>query len=201
MNESKLQQFIYSPLHLLFLAAARSDKERSRDDESITSSLSVRYKSNEDDKLAQESRLTVKVDRSVNLHEDKVRWDPYGMMKIQRYRRCPDLTDYDICSLMTSLTAIAIQRCMKVKQDMQYNQVAIPFIVGVGGTCSLFATTLDSRGIPSIQVVEYPSGRNGMGNHFDGSSYIKQSEVFTAFGVLLNKFKLFFMTNRFTRIN
>ena len=73
----------------------------------------------------------------------------------------------EFCKTM-AISALAVKKCIKAKD---YHRVAIPFLIGRGGMCSLFVTTLDIDGIPCIKVVGYPGGHQALEQTYTTASH------------------------------
>ena len=201
VGDMTLQQDVYPPFARLFMATVGSKNDaRYKADQDVSSSLSIQHKEKKSEPTFQTKKVILKTDGAALMHN--LGWDVLGMMELKNgmcdfnraYRR-----DYDKCTLMTAISAVAMARCIKAKakdlaKDLaeEYDRVAIPFFIASGGTCSLFATTLDQSGNPCIKVVGYPDGYNALDQTYTTSSCQARKEIFIALAVLLNQCKSLF---------
>ncbi len=192
MGEMALQQLIYNPFSVLFMAAAGGcDSALYKADQLISSSLSVLFKDTEaSDSKA--SKVASKPDAAVTLEKGL---DAYGVMEMKSsslIENHPHFVDNCKCVLTTVLTAIALRKSIKKEQ---YRDVALPFIVASGTVCSLYVTTFDEQGIPCIRVVKYPQNDGNARNQDCSKSKTDQwRKLFVALAVLLNQVKRLYET-------
>ncbi len=189
-SEMTLQQLVYTPFSLLFMAAAGGcNKKEYKVDEFVSASLSV-MSTQTDENNFKASKISTKPDAAVTLKEGS---DAYGVMEIKASSsEDNDLSfaDNDKCVITTAVTAIVARKCIEKEF---YGEVAVPFVVASRAYCSLYVTILDKQGFPCIRVVKYP--RNSGHARRRNCSVSKSDEwrsLFVALAVLLNKFKTLF---------
>lgn len=178
MGEMALQQFVYPPFAHLFKVAIGFKQEACyRANQDVCSSLSIQYKVNEGDDVFLPRRIIIQPDGAATMDDEG--WDVLGMMELMygkpSFKRV-NLIDYDRCVLVTAIAALAMRRCIDTKY---YDRIAIPFLIAAGGTCSLFAATLDENGIPKIKKVGYPGDRTASNQRFTTSKCVSQGRKFS----------------------
>lgn len=200
--EMAMQQSTFTPFIELLMAAAGAETVESNDyraGQMISSSLTISCKVKENDPY-EEKKLAFKPGAAVTVLDE---WDAFGMMEIKRGRH-PDETlcwrDFDKCTLMTAITAILVGQSIKDdnhQDENRHDEIAIPFVIVKGYTCSLYVATLDQQGIPRIKWVKYPEApdkRNATTRSDKHDIAISPSrsraELFVALAILLNKHKL-----------
>ncbi len=166
-SELALQQLVYSPLSLLFMAAAGGcNNGQYKADEFISASLSVMSKQTDADNY-KASKISIKPDAAVTLMKGS---DAYGVMEIRACASwCTDLyfADNDKCVITTAVTAIVARKCI---EEEYYKEVAVPFVVAAATMCFLYVTILDEQGNPCIRVVQFPKNSGHAGpSHCDES--------------------------------
>jgi hypothetical protein len=152
--------------------------------------LSIQYKEKESDARCQPRKIIIQPDGATVMDDEG--WDVLGMMELADCKNSipsSNKIDYDKCVLVTAISALAMKRYIQAKD---YSRVAIPFLMAIGGTCSLFATTLNNDGNPCVKVVGYPGGHQALEQKFTTASCHARKEIFISLAVLLHQFKTLF---------
>jgi Protein kinase domain len=193
MGEMAFQQSVYTSFSMLLMAAAGSSySELYRADQTVTSSLSVLCKENEEDSF-ETTKISLKPDAAATLGHT---WDAFAMMEIKKSQRRNNhshLGDNVKCVLMTAVTAIILRRCLAMQSAEQFKDVALPFVIATGTECSLYVTMLTDKGNPCVKFVGYPDDDGNSGIIDCGTPPSEErKKMFLALAGLLNKFNKFF---------
>lgn len=185
LGEMSLQQFIYPVFSFLLLAACFDQDEDYKADQTVTLSLSCKFREAEEISW-KPGDFQAKPDAASTISSG---CNPFAMMELkQKNPALADvLFDKEKCIAFLSSTLISLER-----HGMDTSALYLPFIIGDGLKASLYVVHLDEKGddgevIPKVLAVE-PA-------HFDLAIDRKRLQLFISLAALLHNAKTIFQQN------